>query len=291
MEESQNQNQEEQQEQQPEVVIEQPKKNIIPTRLGSLIILLTAVIAGAGVWWYSFSYEEPVPMDVGQVVRELQARRMVAEEESKVPSDYEVEIDGVYYKFVLIEEADWEQLESLAYDYCKDKEKVYYCGVGGGYGLELKDADPETFRILTRSITRDHNNLYLWGRLVKVEGLDAKDDFRLIYSPGQAYFAGQGPNYTPRCVESKESVYCHFRILYEENGGYDTRFGFIEVIGANLKTFEFVSETTESIGEYVETIIWHKDKYNVYKNGEKVKGVDPANCTAENLDGCEAPTE
>ncbi|MCK5027807.1 MAG: hypothetical protein KAS07_05305, partial [Candidatus Pacebacteria bacterium] len=30
------------------------KKNSIPTRLGSLIILLTATIAGAGVWWCAF---------------------------------------------------------------------------------------------------------------------------------------------------------------------------------------------------------------------------------------------
>lgn len=43
------------QEGQPEV-IEQPKKNIIPMRLGSLVILLIATIAGAGAWWVNAKY-------------------------------------------------------------------------------------------------------------------------------------------------------------------------------------------------------------------------------------------
>ena len=66
--EQQNQNQKEQ----PEVVVEQPKKKIIPTRLGLLVILLTATIAGAGAWWYAVSYNTPQELlDMSGVVEQV----------------------------------------------------------------------------------------------------------------------------------------------------------------------------------------------------------------------------
>ena len=104
MEGPQNQNQEEQQEQQPEVVIEQPKKNTIPTRLGSLIILLTAMIVGVGVWWHVGSYAPPETVDgEEQKINEL-------------PEEYEIKAGGVYYKGKLIEGADPETFEYLGKD-------------------------------------------------------------------------------------------------------------------------------------------------------------------------------
>lgn len=63
----------------PIVPTETKPKKTIPTRLGLLVILLTATIAGSGVWWYAFSYNEPEPINVDQIIMQMEARRSAAE--------------------------------------------------------------------------------------------------------------------------------------------------------------------------------------------------------------------
>ena len=129
--------QQEEKEEQPESVevnvpeIFTTEKKTISTRLGSLIILLAATIAGAGVWWYSFSYEEPQMVDVNQLSLQLQERKEI---EKEVFSNYEIKADRVYFHGKLIEEADVETfviLMDLFYidnssGYSKDKSKVFF---------------------------------------------------------------------------------------------------------------------------------------------------------------------
>ena len=93
------------QEKQPEQlkVVEETKKNTIPTRLGSLVILLVATLAGAGVWWYASSYTPPDVVDVSGLVGQMQERREVKNE---FPSYYKIKTDGVYYRGKLMEGAD-----------------------------------------------------------------------------------------------------------------------------------------------------------------------------------------
>ena len=124
------------------ILEEQPvKKCVVPTCLGSLIILLAATIAGAGVWWYAGSYIPPEGVDVSGFVRQMQERRatvtIISATEQEFSSYYETKEDGVHYKNELIEEADIETFEFLALDLAKDKNHVY------DQGIILEGVDPE----------------------------------------------------------------------------------------------------------------------------------------------------
>lgn len=71
--------QEQNQNEQPKVVEEKIKKipSVIPTRLGSLLILLAAVLVIAGVRQYESSLVAPEAADVSNLVQQMQAQRPI----------------------------------------------------------------------------------------------------------------------------------------------------------------------------------------------------------------------
>jgi hypothetical protein len=56
----------------------------IATRLGSLLILLTAVIAGAGVWWQVMVYEAPKQIDVEEIIAQIKAHRALSDKKDQM---------------------------------------------------------------------------------------------------------------------------------------------------------------------------------------------------------------
>ena len=315
----------------------EPKKKTIPTRFGSLIILLTATIAGAGVWWYSFSYEEPQVIDVSQLVIQLQERRVIADNtnQREVPSEYEVKNDGIYYQDKLIVGIDPETFAYIGYSsmdpydgygYAKDKNNVYRYGfpIGEEFSVMIiKDVDPQTFEMFVNGYTKDEGHVYIDG--IAIEGADAStfetidgetiaggyakdinavyyhgkrieqavpDTFKIITSDTYAPYEGSTPLSKDQnhiffmekiLIEADPDTY---EILYDNPGrrlsyyySRDVEHVFINnviLLDADPETFEIVNS------QYM------KDKNRVYQFyfGEVVEGVDPANCTVENLDGC-----
>jgi len=67
------------QEGQLKVIVGQTKRQTVPTRLGSLVILLVAVIAGAGIWNYEESYTSPEPVDVSKTLEQIKEKEVKSE--------------------------------------------------------------------------------------------------------------------------------------------------------------------------------------------------------------------
>lgn len=184
------------------------QKMTVPTRFGSLIILLVAVIAGSGVWWYSFSYNEPESVDASEVVLQLRAKRAaVATAPVDLPQnlDYEIKADGVYYRGDLIKSANLQTFKYVGGDYAKDSAHVYR-------GEYVIDADPATFEYIGGNYTADKTKIYFLGKSIK---------------------------------------------------------------DVDWETFEYVGD------------VYAKDKTIVYKEGVSVEGAKPADCTADDLKGCD----
>lgn len=160
--------------------LETKPKKIIPTRLGSLVILLMAVIAGSWVWWESFSYEEPEPINVEQLVAQLKARRAL---QQKLPIGYEIQNGGMYYEGLLVS-SDAQTFRHIGNEYskyAKDAEHVYFIpgpGIGaevagGDFDFVIEGADPATFEFVASGYggyTKDAMHVYRGG--VLIEGAD-----------------------------------------------------------------------------------------------------------------------
>ncbi|MCK5591987.1 MAG: DKNYY domain-containing protein, partial [Candidatus Pacebacteria bacterium] len=222
------------------------KKNIIPTRLGLLIILLAATIAGAGVWWYAGSYTPPEVVDVV----EMQERR---ETEKEVFSNYEIKADGVYFHGKVIEEADAETfvvLMDLFYidnpsGYSKDKSKVFF------KENEILGVDVESFvliqqydgKVIETGMAQDINNRYYFGR--RIVERDIVDELENL---GDSYY------------KDEFNVYREMRY---SSGSHSI---FIPVILSqfDVESFEFIGLCwyMEGSGSYHESYI--KDKNNVF---------------------------
>jgi hypothetical protein len=295
IEEQQEQNQEGQNEQ-PEVVVEQPKKNIIPTRLGSLIILLIATIAGVGVWWYSFSYEEPVPIDVGQVMRELQVRREVNSLYSpcspyvsgEINSQYEVRSDGVYYIERLLENADAETFQDLGKGYAKDKNSIFVDGVS------KSSFDAATFQILENYYTKDKDSVHRGHAIVsdadagtfEVIGLFAKDknhvycdndvvegfDIQTFENINDWYIADVDSIYFCDGLYGVDIIdrneFCPFKI-FEDKYARDNNYVYYEgriLEDANPASFSVIDSESDD---------YSKDDKNVFIRAWKTEATDP----------------
>ena len=259
MEEQQEQNQGGQNKQ-PEVDVEQSKKKTIPTRLGSLIILLTAVIAGAGVWWYAGSCIPPEVVDVGEV-EQLQEKSEVKNELSE---EYEIKADGVYYGGELIEGADSETFVVLmdffyinnSSGYSKDKSKVFF------EENEILGVDVESFvliqqydgKVIETGMAQDINNRYYFGRKIVERGL--VDELENL---GDSYY------------KDEFNVYREMRY---SSGSHSI---FIPVILSqfDVESFEFIGLCwyMEGSGSYHESYI--KDKNNVFCGEDKLEKADP----------------
>ena len=254
----------------------EPKKKTIPTRVGSLILLLVATIAGAGVWWYSFSYEEPVPIDIGQVVRELQMRReIVAGEEMRVISGYETKEDGVYYRGKLVEVADLETFEFVGWFnyvgiYAKDKTYVYHDG------SIVKKADPKTFEYVGAMYTKDVNNVFMldetdidapppsflpeFSNDIIIPNADpksfswVKDAFAKDIE--NVYYAGKV------ILNADPSTFEQIKYLYAKDATYIYFAGQL-IPDAILQSFEYIDKGCA------------KDEVSVYCDGKKIVNADP----------------
>jgi len=104
--------QEQNQNEQPKAVEEKTPKipSVIPTRLGSLLILLAAVAVIAGVRWYENSLVPPKGMDVSNIVRQMQAQRGIKSGEI-APDTSEQEVSNTEEVASSTEELSTEGLE------------------------------------------------------------------------------------------------------------------------------------------------------------------------------------
>jgi hypothetical protein len=341
-------------------------KKPVSTFLGYSLIVLFAILAYAGVFWYEDCYQEPQVTDWTTVAQEMQERRAVVEE-NEVLSDYEVREDGVYFWGELIEGVDvdtFEIIQHSAPSYSKDKNYVYK------HDEIIKGADPETFETLKYNYAKDIDSVFYYNRLL--EGVDpetfevteeycftyistggengsflAKDknfvfcgdiklssnskSFEMLGFPCYECLSEKGCNRDPHYYKNKNGIYCGTELLENVDsmsfvsvgGDYfkDKDKVFYlgkEIEGADPETFvvleglytrdknsvffdnvpmsEIDLETFEVVGEKdsLESLLdgsfgtYAKDSKKVYLDGEIIEGADPANCTADNLEGCEA---
>jgi hypothetical protein len=262
MEEQQEQNQE----RQPEVVIEQPKKKTIPTCLGSLIILLTATIAGVGVWWYAGSYTPPEVIDVSGIVEQIKERREVKNE---LPEEYEIKAGGVYYERKLIEGADPETFEHLGGYHSKDKNNAYI------WHDLIKEADPETFEHVEGYYSKDSSHVYCRSGLFKEADAETFE-----YSGSWhvwSYFKDKNHVYRGESIVDEIDDPATFQFLQNKIYAKDKNNVYYMVGGCAKIIKEADSETFEILGCYA------KDKNYIYYNDKSRKEVDYL--TAEYLGG------
>ena len=317
MEEQQNQNQEAQ----PEIVVEQPKKKTIPTRLGSLIILLIATIAGAGVWWFTDSYTPPEAVDVSGIVEQTKESREVKNE---LPEEYKIKADGVYYKDELIEEADIATFEYIEYRYAKDKNNIYYLGervknidrltfeyLGKGYakdknyvyysfmkGLDsevgiIKEADMETFEYLDNFYAKDKDHVYELGEVSEEEnwrtGEVSEEKDPATFEILNRYITKDKDNVYYYVLTSAKGIFREADSATFEILG-DRYYKDKDNVYYDYHDYNKI-EGADPVTFEVLSEGYSKDKNYVYKNRKIVEGADPINCTAENLEGCKAPQE
>ena len=304
---------------QKEEVSESSKKKTIPSRLGLLIVLLAAAIVGVGALWYMNYYTEIV--DVDEIAEQIQEEQEV---KSELPEDYEIKADGVYYEGKLIKGADSETFMVLAdlfyinnsSGYAKDKNKVFY------KENEIIRVDAKSFVLIQPSLSenkglvvetgmaQDINNRYYLGRRVversiinKLENLGDnyyKDEVNVYQD--MRYSSGLHSLFIPVVLDQFDAEsfeFVDFCWRMDGSGAYHESYikdknnvfcGEEKLEKADPPTFEvigFLEEGEQDAGIY----FFSKDKNNVYWGGTVVKGANPANCTAENLKGCEAPTE
>ncbi|MCK5591095.1 MAG: DKNYY domain-containing protein [Candidatus Pacebacteria bacterium] len=187
-------------------------------------------------------------------------------------SDYAKDKNNIYYESdLLIGDTDPETFKYIGGHYAKDKNNVYFTR------NLIEEADPLTFEFIDNSYSKDRSNVYYATLLL--EGADtvtfesfgygyAKDansvyyDGKVVQGVDLLTFKHVGGSYS----KDKNNIYVSHEKLE----------------GADLTTFEYVS------GHYA------KDKNNVYYNYSPFgwginEGANPANCTKENLNGCENP--
>ncbi len=275
------------------------KKNNIPTRLGSLIILLTATIAGAGVWWCAFSYEEPKLIDWDDVVRQMQERRVVEGEETQLPSSYEIKDGEIYHLGELIKDVDNETFEYLGGYYAKDKNNVYYSN------LILENVDLKTFEYLGNSYTIDKNNVYWDREIIKNADLET---FVFVGSKDLGPYAKDKNNvyWEEKKIEKADLntfEYLGGPYAKDKNNIFYFFYNGDVIDGVDLKTFEYLgsiyakdknnvyifNEVFKNVDlktfEYL-VGFYTKDKNNVYDLRKVIEGFDPQNCTLDNLETC-----
>ena len=187
---------------------------MIPTRLGSLIILLTATIVGAGVWWYMNYYTEIV--DVDEIVEQIQEEQEVKNE---LPSEYRIapEYGVVYYRYTgdfgeIVLSSDIENFEFLGGIYAKDKNNVY------ARSILVTGVDIETFVVLTDYMAKDQYQAYAGSSPIKeadltsfevVEGMISKDK-------NNVFFGGE----SLEGIDSATIQFVNERYIKDKNGVY-----------------------------------------------------------------------
>jgi len=301
MEEEQKQNQENQS----KVIVDKPKKKIIPTRLGSLILLLTATIAGAGVWQYEESYVPPEGVDVSKTLEQMKEKREV-KDDSIIYSEidylnlepyFNEDKSHIYYDGKIIEGADPStfkvlkiegKLDNTDYRFAKDKNHVY-CR-----GIILFDIDPTTFGLIEYGdYYFDKNGTYFSEPIIEGDG--SKSDYGEITDLTHSKLEGEvDPILFQKTFKNLDVCYSvgwhitSYNVPYVryQNGVYC---GKNLLQSVDLETFGYIGRY--NFEDDAHTVNYAKDKNNVYEDGEVVKGANPTNCTAENIEGCEAPTK
>ena len=172
--------------------------------------------------------------------------------------------------------------------YAKDKSAVYWVGVYVPQlptSLKIKridQVDTESFVQLysgdmCSKYAKDKNNVYEKGEII--EEYDASsffvfNDSRYTKDKTSVYFLDKKIVVDLETFEILEGKpYSKFVIFSKDITNVYWQGGIIE--GADPETFEVVG------GRYA------KDKNYVYSDYNIKKEIDPTNCTAENLDGCE----
>ena len=328
-----NQTEQTEQPEQPELS-EKSKSKTIPSHLGLLVVLLVAVIVGAGALWYMNYYTESEISDVSDMLEQVEEDQEVKNEvassteqelsSEELPSEYEIKADGVYYRGELIEDADPETfmiLWDLFYidspsGYAKDKNKVFF------KESEILAADVESFvliqpflgddekRIVETGMAQDINNRYYLGRrVVEKRIIDELENLGDSYYKDEVsvyrevrYSSGLHALFIPIVLDQFDAEsfeFIDFCWLMEGSGSYHESYikdkdnvfcGKEKLEKADPSTFEvvgFLEEGDQDAGIY----FFSKDKNNVYEAGEIIEGANPINCTAENLEGCEASIE
>ena len=273
MEEEQNQDQEEQL----EVVEEQPKKNIIPTRLGSLIILLAAIIAAVAVQWYAGYHIPPEGADVSGIVEQMQGGEgNVIQEyfvvvDKKFPAGYEIKGGLVYSNDKLIEGADPLTFEFISGDLSKDINHLYLDN------SILPYVDSKTFKHIGGSYYRDKNKVYytcIQNCVISINGADPEtfQDISFLVD-GSMDTSGhsiardrKNVYYQNTIVEGADSatfVLLGGKFAKDKSkiyyiAGYSVGYNIFSE--ADFATFEYLGNEKSS------SVSYSKDKNNVYRN-------------------------
>lgn len=245
----------------------------ISTSLGLLILLLTAILAGSSIWWYSFSYETSTPA----LTSEHQASREFTLASS--PNlKYEVRMDGLYYMGRLTKaKIDVDTFIFLGDVYAKDKNMAYALTTYGG--VDTRDTvDLATFEAIAGKYAKDTNNIYYrnFSGIKEIESADI-DTFAVLMEEGKGYAQDIEKIYYGSIV-IPEADLLSFEIL---GGNYskDAEYVYFEntiIKEADPRSFEFFTEDKgTSIG---------RDTYNVYLRKQIIVGLSPETLQLINSD-------
>lgn len=217
------------------------------------------------MWWYSFSYNEPEPINVDQLIAQLKAKRNAVENATTtqaLPSDYEVKAGGVYYRESLITDADPTTFQYLGDDYVKDKTHAYWTSI------IIQDVDLDTFEYVGGRYAKDKVHVYYPLRNIDVEMSD-EDEQGLITS-GPRIILGADPA-TFQYLGAED-----YGIPYNKGYAKDklhAYWGFDIVEGADVLTFQRVSGPANPYGADYNP--YFKDRSHVYFYGRVIRNADP----------------
>ena len=229
---------------------------------------------------------EEIVIEMGQVFRG--EKENVTASESYVPIDYIKLGDLAVFDGIVVVNVRYEDKKILGYvdqdtfqtmgDYAKDKNNVYYIGSYASFEV-VDNVDVDTYEVVgtcgcveksCASYTKDKNTVWCGGSKLEDADPTSFEIVGTIYD-GMAS-ASVGLDNNNMYLQSKK-------------------------IDLDRTSLEFLIYS-----DYGDSIKYVKDKNGVYlpylttwsseaNHLTKIEGVDPANCTVDNLVGCEAPTE
>ena len=217
-------------------------------------------------------------------------------------SSYAKDKNNVFYEGEKIEGSDPETFESLDDYYAKDKNHVFRWGEI--INIEL---NPDSFVVLGYGMIKDDDHVYFENEYDEgvYDLISYVDAATFQYVDTCAFVEKSRAHYT----KDKNSVFCGGIKIEGADSETFKVIGMIEpdisgtAIAQDALNVYFGSVLLEGIAGSTMVILSYdyiKDKNHVYllkdyygdnNTAQIVKGANPANCTVENLEGCEAPTE
>ncbi|MFA5831348.1 MAG: DKNYY domain-containing protein [Candidatus Paceibacterota bacterium] len=248
-----------------------------------IIAVSVFVLLSIGIGGYYVSKSKPAVAPTEQNRQNMSAATTPKTETSikkELSKEYEIKPNGVYYEGRLIDIADPQTFEVLNRFISKDKEQVYYQYLNEASNvifLPLKNADPQTFEILSDWYAKDKFKVYA---SLDYSTSILRDADPLTFVAVDGYYGKDKNNVYFYGIKIKEADPATFVGYGVKNAQYakDIKNAYYrnEIIqGVDLKTFKVID------GKF------SKDIKHVYVWGEITGGADPSKCTMDNLMGCE----